>query len=416
MAGSNENRVGDVRPSILLGGFLKTAIQRADVGIGPTRRALSVINLNGGRYAPYEATKRDLRDKNAVCHTNVLQNSMVHRPLTRKFAAQLAAKQHQPLVEEIKQPVPSFPETMKINCSIIDVDEYKARDSFPEPVFDDDIEMADADMDIGAGEKKDPLVEYKDDLYVYYKNVEISFCAPPNYMTGQYDINERMRRILIDWLIEVHDKFNLRPETLYLTVNLIDRFLAVQPIMRQKFQLVGVTAMLIASKYEEISAPAVEDLILISDRAFTRNEVLQMEILMVSKLQFHLSIPTVYVFVKRFLEAGKSGNEMERLAFYMIDLCLVEYQMLKFPPSMLAAAAVFTAQCTLGKAAEWSRLSEKITDYKNHELKECSQLMAGFHRRAAAGKVTSVFRKYNSYKYGYAASAEPAHFLLDPSI
>ncbi|XP_017245717.2 G2/mitotic-specific cyclin-1 [Daucus carota subsp. sativus] len=271
-------------------------------------------------------------------------------------------------------------------------------------------------MDIGAGEKKDPLVEYKDDLYVYYKNVEISFCAPPNYMTGQYDINERMRRILIDWLIEVHDKFNLRPETLYLTVNLIDRFLAVQPIMRQKFQLVGVTAMLIASKYEEISAPAVEDLILISDRAFTRNEVLQMEILMVSKLQFHLSIPTVYVFVKRFLEAGKSGNEMERLAFYMIDLCLVEYQMLKFPPSMLAAAAVFTAQCTLGKAAEWSRLSEKITDYKNHELKECSQLMAGFHRRAAAGKVTSVFRKYNSYKYGYAASAEPAHFLLDPSI
>ena len=60
---------------------------------------------------------------------------------------------------------------------------------------------------------------------------------------------------------------------------------------------------------------------------------------------------------------------MERLAFYMIDLCLVEYQMLKFPPSMLAAAAVFTAQCTLGKAAEWSRLSEKITDYKNHELK-----------------------------------------------
>nr|XP_017245716.1 PREDICTED: G2/mitotic-specific cyclin-2-like [Daucus carota subsp. sativus] len=381
MAGSNENCVGDVRPSISQGGFLKTTTQRADEGIGPTRRALSVINLNGARYAPYVATKRDaLREKNAVSSTNVLQNSKVHRPLTRNFAAQLVAKQHQPLVE------------------------------------DDEIEMVDADMDIDAGEKKDPLAEYKDDLYVYCKDVEISFCAPPNYMSSQLDINERMRRVLIDWLIEVHDKFSLRPETLYLTVNLMDRFLAVQQITRKKLQLVGVTAMLIASKYEEISAPSVEDLISITDRAFTRTEVLQMEILMVNKLQFDLSIPTVYVFVRRFLEAAKSGNEMERLAFYMIDLCLVEYQMLKFPPSMLAAAAVFTAQCTLGKAAEWSTLSEQLTDYKNHELKECSQLMVGFHRRAAAGKVTAVFRKYNSYKYGYAASAEPAHFLLDPSI
>ncbi|WOG97713.1 hypothetical protein DCAR_0417054 [Daucus carota subsp. sativus] len=402
MAGSNENCVGDVRPSISQGGFLKTATQRADEGIGPTRRALSVINLNGARYAPYVATKRDaLREKNAVSSTNVLQNSKVHRPLTRNFAAQLVAKQHQPLVEEIKQPVPSLPKTMKIYCSMID---------------DDEIEMVDADMDIDAGEKKDPLAEYKDDLYVYCKDVEISFCAPPNYMSSQLDINERMRRVLIDWLIEVHDKFSLRPETLYLTVNLMDRFLAVQQITRKKLQLVGVTAMLIASKYEEISAPSVEDLISITDRAFTRTEVLQMEILMVNKLQFDLSIPTVYVFVRRFLEAAKSGNEMERLAFYMIDLCLVEYQMLKFPPSMLAAAAVFTAQCTLGKAAEWSTLSEQLTDYKNHELKECSQLMVGFHRRAAAGKVTAVFRKYNSYKYGYAASAEPAHFLLDPSI
>lgn len=65
-------------------------------------------------------------------------------------------------------------------------------------------------------------------------------------------------------------------ETLYLTVNLIDRFLAVQPVLRKKLQLVGVTAMLLASKYEEVSVPVVEDLILISDKAYSRKDVLDM--------------------------------------------------------------------------------------------------------------------------------------------
>ena len=89
-----------------------------------------------------------------------------------------------------------------------------------------------------------------------------------------------------------------------MTVNLIDRFLAVQPIMRQKFQLVGVTAMLIASKYEEISAPAVEDLILISDRAFTRNEVLQMVVSKHVFLRYFIISVVISSRYSNFLLAG----------------------------------------------------------------------------------------------------------------
>lgn len=76
--------------------------------------------------------------------------------------------------------------------------------------------------------------------------------------------------------LKVHYKFELMEETLYLTVNLIDRFLAVQSVIRKKLQLVGITAMLLACKYEEVSVPVVEDLILISDKAYTRKEVLEM--------------------------------------------------------------------------------------------------------------------------------------------
>jgi cyclin B len=96
----------------------------------------------------------------------------------------------------------------------------------------------------------------------------------PFYMNTQTDINEKMRAILVDWIIEVHLKFKLLPETLFLTVSLIDRFLEKSVIMRTKLQLVGVTAMLIASKYEEIYAPEVRDFVYITDNAYSRVEIL----------------------------------------------------------------------------------------------------------------------------------------------
>lgn len=78
-----------------------------------------------------------------------------------------------------------------------------------------------------------------------------------DYMGTQPDLNAKMRSILIDWLIEVHRKFELMPETLYLTVNIVDRFLSLKTVPRKELQLVGISSMLIACKYEEIWAPEV---------------------------------------------------------------------------------------------------------------------------------------------------------------
>lgn len=410
MAGGDENRLGGVRPVNSQGSLVAGNGKGAAV-IGRTRRALSTINQNLVGGAPYAgANKRPkLPEPNAICNEN-LQIPVAHRPLTRKLAAQIASKKKE--VEEQKD----FP--------IIDVDDYKPKENFPEPMLeevfmDDEVEMEEADedliVDIDSVDKKNPLavVEYINDLYAYYKKAESSSCVPPDYMSTQFDINDRMRGILIDWLIEVHYKFELMQETLYLTVNLIDRFLAIQPVIRKKLQLVGITALLLACKYEEVAVPVVEDLIVISDRAYNRKEVLEMETLMVNKLQFNLSVPTAYVFMTRFLKAAHSDNKLELLAFYLIELCLVEYEMLKFPPSLLAASAVFTAQCTVGKANQWSKTSERHTNYSEHELMECSKLMVDLHNKAATGRLTGVYRKYSTSKYGYAARSEPAYFLLD---
>lgn len=130
----------------------------------------------------------------------------------------------------------------------------------------DDIDERDAD---------DPLcaTSYVQDMYEHFRMKEVSTSVRPVYMEDQSFINERMRSILVDWLVEVHLKFKLVPETLYLTVNLIDRYLAKTEVSRPKLQLVGVTALLIASKYEEIYPPELRDLVYICDRAYSKLEV-----------------------------------------------------------------------------------------------------------------------------------------------
>ncbi|XP_060173543.1 cyclin-B2-3-like isoform X3 [Lycium barbarum] len=388
MIGSDENCQGVIKPSNLQG------------VMGNNRRALSTINGNIVEAPSYPCKihkKNGIIDKNADSAKNP-PPIPCHRPITsmgdsccfRKYAAQMASKQQQPTVEVSKPPVQRAPNRNESEGRIIiDVEDYKAKSDYAVPMFvqhteammeeidrmDDEIEMEDLEetlvADIDSADKKNTLavVEYIDDIHAYYKKAEGSGCAPPNYMEQQFDINERMRAILIDWLIEVHYKFVLMEETLYLTVNLIDRFLAVQQVVRKKLQLVGVTALLLACKYEEVLVPVVDDLILISDKAYTRKEVLDMEKLMINTLQFNLSVPTANVFMKRFLKAAQSDKKVELLSFFMTELCLVEYETLRFPPSMLAAAAIFTAQCTvLGVANEWSKTCEKYSNYTRDQL------------------------------------------------
>ncbi|KAH1065013.1 hypothetical protein J1N35_030000 [Gossypium stocksii] len=427
MAGSDENNPGVIGASRYQGGLHAGERGKLVAATGQNRRALSTINQNliEGPPFPCAVSKRPLSEGNAVC--DKIPPIPQHRPITRKFAAQMANKQ-QMEPEEIKKPIQSVPDSNE-DCSIIDADnsDVPMFVQHTEAMMEEiermqEVEMEDVDdddddplVDIDNCDKTNPLavVEYIDDLYQFYKKAECTSCVPPNYMEQQYDINQRMRGILIDWLIEVHYKFELMEETLYLTINLIDRFLAVKQIARKKLQLVGVTAMLLACKYEEVSVPVIEDLVLISDKAYSRQEVLDMEKLMINTLQFNLSVPTPYVFMRRFLKAAQSNKKLELLSFFMIELCLVEYEMLKFPPSLLAAAAIFTAQCSLSGCKYWSKTSEWYTTYSEEQLMECSRMMVRFHQKAGTGKLTGVQRKYSTSKYGYAAKTEAPTFLLE---
>ena len=162
-------------------------------------------------------------------------------------------------------------------------------------------------------------------------------------MDRQTELNGMMRSILVDWLIEVHMKFRLLPETLYLCVNIIDRYLSLKEVPRNKLQLVGVTALLVACKYEEIYPPEVKDCVYITDRAYTRQDVLDMEAEVVKTLKFSLTVPTAHPFLQRFLHITDASSTVRNLANYYMERMLQEHSALKFKPSLLAATAVCLA-------------------------------------------------------------------------
>lgn len=153
-----------------------------------------------------------------------------------------------------------------------------------------------------------------------------------------------MRNILVSWLIEVHLKFKLLPETLFLTVNLIDRYTFLKQVKRTEYQLLGVTAMLVASKFEEIYAPEIRDFIFMTDKAYTKEQMLQMEYDLLRMLDFNITAPSSYRFLERFIKLSQSDDLILNFSRYIIELSLLEVSMYKWCPSHIAAAAIYTAR------------------------------------------------------------------------
>ncbi|XP_039804631.1 cyclin-B2-2-like isoform X2 [Panicum virgatum] len=361
------------------------------------RRALSDINnIIGGPHQHLAVSKRGLSEKPIAAVNAKDQAGFVgHRPVTRQKRNTDAAFHTCADMESTKMADDDIPQPMlsemneAMSCKLKEIEM-------------EDIEEAAPDIDSCDVGNSLAVVEYVDEIYRFYRRTEGSSCTPTNYMSSQTDINENMRRILIDWLIEVHYKLELLEETLFLNVNIIDRFLALENVVRKKLQLVGVTAMLLACKYEECKK---------KNREMTLTCLQERRI--VNTLKFNMSVPTPYCFMRRFLKAAQAEKKLELLSFFMIELSLVEYEMLKFCPSMLAASAIYTAQCTINGFKSWNKCCELHTKYSEEQLMDCSRMMVELHQRAAHGKLTAVHRKYSTFRYGCAAKSEPATFLLD---
>ncbi|EWZ45217.1 hypothetical protein FOCG_01121 [Fusarium oxysporum f. sp. radicis-lycopersici 26381] len=196
------------------------------------------------------------------------------------------------------------------------------------------------------------VAEYGDEIFEYMRELEIKMLPNAHYMDNQTEIQWSMRSVLMDWLVQVHNRFGLLPETLFLTVNYIDRFLSQKIVSIGKLQLVGATAILVASKYEEINCPSLGEIVYMVDNGYTADEVLKAERFMLSMLSFELGWPGPMSFLRRVSKADDYDLETRTLAKYFLELTIMDERFVASPPSFLAAGAHCLSRLIL-KKGDW---------------------------------------------------------------
>lgn len=236
--------------------------------------------------------------------------------------------------------------------------------------------------------------EYGHDLFNQLFLEEAAHLPRPDYMELQSEINAKMRAILVDWLVEVHMKYRLRAETHCLTVNLVDRYLSRTQVLRKRLQLVGVTAMFIASKFEEITPPEVTDFAYITDYAYSKDEILQMECDMLTTLDFRISAPTAAHFSHRLHHVNQSDAAHHHLACYLVELALVEYRMVRYTPSHLVAAAALVSNDLVGRQPIWPAQMCQQARYTEDQLRACANELRALLDAAPNNSLQAVRKRY----------------------
>ena len=194
-------------------------------------------------------------------------------------------------------------------------------------------------------------------------------------------------------------KFKLNPETLYLTVNLIDRYLNIHNVKRDRLQLLAVGSMLIASKYEEIYAPEVRDFVYITDRTYTKNEILDMEYKILSTLDFDILHVSPYTFLRRYHFITGDDLKSFYLAQFILEFSLLEYKMLLHTSSLKAASCLFISRKLLKIDQPWPLPLVTATGYQENDIKHCARDMCKILELIPRITLQACLNKFSSAKY-----------------
>ncbi|XP_052015944.1 G2/mitotic-specific cyclin-B1 [Apodemus sylvaticus] len=237
-----------------------------------------------------------------------------------------------------------------------------------------DVILAVSDVDADDGADPNLCSEYVKDIYAYLRQVEEEQSVRPKYLQGR-EVTGNMRAILIDWLIQVQMKFRLLQETMYMTVSIIDRFMQNSCVPKKMLQLVGVTAMFIASKYEEMYPPEIGDFAFVTNNTYTKHQIRQMEMKILRVLNFSLGRPLPLHFLRRASKIGEVDVEQHTLAKYLMELSMLDYDMVHFPPSQIAAGAFCLALKILDNG-EWTPTLQHYLSYTEESLLPVMQHLA----------------------------------------
>ena len=262
-------------------------------------------------------------------------------------------------------------------------------------VFSDQLEIRDPQM----------VAELASDIYRNMRKTETALKVDADYLSKVQlptEVKDTSRAFLIEWIIDVHRKFRLVPETLYVTVFIIDRFLSLKQIKKSQLHILGVTSLLISTKYEEIYPPELKDLLSVSENKFKKPEVLKMEQLILKTLQFDITSPSAYRFLERYRKVSTHVSNDDKVFFfaqYIQEIALLDASLLKYNPSELAAASLILATKAIKKLNVWNKEMERASDYTEEYLQPIAEDIKGFVLEVNPKFLTTLKYKFSKQEY-----------------
>ncbi|KAL3233832.1 G2/mitotic-specific cyclin-2 [Nakaseomyces bracarensis] len=231
--------------------------------------------------------------------------------------------------------------------------------------------------DLDAEDANDPFMvsENVNDIFEYLHHLEVVTLPRKEDLYKHRNICQN-RDILVNWLVKIHNKFGLLPETLYLAVNLMDRFLCKELVQLDKLQLVGTSCLFIASKYEEVYSPSIKHYASETDGACTEEEIKEGEKFILKTLEFTLNYPNPMNFLRRISKADDYDIQSRTLAKFLLEISLVDFRFIGILPSLCAAAAMFLSRKMLGKGHWDGNLIHYSGGYTKDQLAPvCNMIM-----------------------------------------
>ena len=417
-ATTKRSALGDVSNTHKAGESDKTQAKKANVG--PAAKAAQPTGVQK-KTSPKKVARTDSsrvalvdKDKNTSA-TNDLKRpasstGVAGNASKRRASSNSSRKSEDTLVDENTAPTSNEQAKTRIITKVeteldadgkqikeeIQTDREIIQDIAEDNAYRDEVEEQIAAMD--EEDAGDPLMvsEYVYEILDYMKKLEQRTLPNPDYMDHQGELEWRMRGVLIDWLLEVHQRFHLLPETFYLTVNIIDRFLTHKVVQLERLQLVGVAAMFVASKYEEVLSPHIGNFVRVADDGFTEAEILSAERYILQVLEYDLSYPNPMHFMRRISKADNYDIQTRTLAKYLLEITLLDNQFLGFPPSLSSAAAMHLSRVILEKG-EWDDILVHYSGYTEEDIMPAVDLMIKYLRSPVTHN--AFYRKYAHKKF-----------------
>ncbi|GEQ67587.1 hypothetical protein JCM33374_g1252 [Metschnikowia sp. JCM 33374] len=255
-------------------------------------------------------------------------------------------------------------------------------------------------QDLDEEDFDDPLMvsEYVNEIFPYLHELEKKTLPDPTYLFKQTQLKPKMRSILVDWLVEMHQRFRLLPETLFLAINIMDRFMSVEVVQIDKLQLLATGSLFIAAKYEEVFSPSVKNYAYYTDGSYSEAAILEAENFILTVLNFDLNYPNPMNFLRRISKADDYDVQSRTLGKYLLEISLVDHNFIGILPSLCSAAAMYIARLILNKETAWNgNLIHYSGGYKVDDMRECVGLMVRYLE--APIEHDEFHKKYSARKF-----------------